>query len=312
MVDLKLDIPKDFYNEEERCGHIVTSKVKEIWAVELDLIAEFERVCKKHQITYYASGGTMLGIVRHKGFIPWDDDVDLMMPRDQYNKLCTIAPSEFKHPYFFQTEYTDCGTLRGHAQLRNSDTTAILTSELNTHTAINQGIFIDIFPLDDVINSEKLLKRQCAKMNFYRFVARALYKIYLAPQPVSRFCAIARVVCLRALVPLKPMNKLKNYFYRKFENTSALYNNKELKVMSLLSFAYGEEVFFNDKKDYEELIDMPFEFLKIPVPSNYEHVLNHRYGNWRKFVKGGSMHGGVIFDTDISYKEYLRNYYKGE
>ena len=154
MIDLKLDIPKEFLDEEERCGFHITKKQKEVWAVELDLLVELDRVCKKYNLKYCATGGTLLGAIRHKGFIPWDDDIDVMMLRDDYEKLCNIAPQEFKDPYFFQTEYSDPGSLRRHAQFRNSNTTGILSTEFPLRKPINQGIFLDIFPQDNVIDDE--------------------------------------------------------------------------------------------------------------------------------------------------------------
>ena len=69
--------------------------------VELDLLAEFDRVCRKHGLTYFVDSGTLLGAVRHKGFIPWDDDIDLIMQREDYERLVQIAAQEFQHPYFF-------------------------------------------------------------------------------------------------------------------------------------------------------------------------------------------------------------------
>ena len=129
MVDLKIDIPAGFLQEEVRCGHNVTTQMKEIWAVELDLLAEFQRVCNKYHLKYYASGGTLLGAVRHNGFIPWDDDLDIEMFREDYNRLCEIGPKEFKKPYVFQNEYTESGSLRGFSKLRNSQTTAMFEHE---------------------------------------------------------------------------------------------------------------------------------------------------------------------------------------
>ena len=100
MVELKLALPDHFLEEEVRDGYTVSKEMKEVWAVELDLLAEFMRVCDRHGIVYYADAGTILGAVRHKGFIPWDDDIDVMMMRDQYDKLQKIGPEEFRHPYF--------------------------------------------------------------------------------------------------------------------------------------------------------------------------------------------------------------------
>ena len=127
---MKLQIEDSFYQEEERCGYLVSAHMKKVWAVELDLLYQLDQVCKKYGIKYYASGGTILGAERHKGMIPWDDDIDLMMLRDQYDILCSHA-DEFKEPYFLQTFDTDEGYFRGHAQLRNSNTTGVLLSEVD-------------------------------------------------------------------------------------------------------------------------------------------------------------------------------------
>ena len=125
---MKLEIPDSFYEEEERCGYVVSAHMKKVWAVELDLLYQLQQVCEKYGIQYYGSGGTILGAERHKGMIPWDDDIDIMMLRDQYDLLCSHA-DEFEEPYFFQTFDTDEGYFRGHAQLRNSNTTGVLVDE---------------------------------------------------------------------------------------------------------------------------------------------------------------------------------------
>ena len=170
-LNIKIQLPDNFLDAEIRDGYQVTAKMKKIWAVELDLLCEFQRVADKYGIKYIANGGTMLGAVRHKGFIPWDDDIDLMMMRDEYDRLCEIAPKEFRHPYFFQTEYSDPGSLRCHAQLRNSETTAILDDEKNGHFHFNQGIFIDIFPLDAVPDDKNLYESTSKiAMRYYNYM----------------------------------------------------------------------------------------------------------------------------------------------
>ncbi len=95
-----------FLDEKERCGYVVSHEMKKVWAVMLDLLSEFDRICNKYGLQYQASWGTLLGAVRHKGG-PWDDDLDVQMFRDDYNKLCEVAPQEFKHPCLFQSRTTD-------------------------------------------------------------------------------------------------------------------------------------------------------------------------------------------------------------
>ena len=128
MDNIKLKLADDFFKEEVRNDYTVSPKMKKIWAVELDLLDQLDRVCQKYDIPWYLSGGSLLGAVRHHGYIPWDDDIDLMMYRKDFDRLCEVAEDEFAEPYFFQTEETDPGAMRGHAQLRNSSTCLLYTS----------------------------------------------------------------------------------------------------------------------------------------------------------------------------------------
>lgn len=94
-------------DEEVRDGHIVTKELKAVWNVELDLLDRFLKFCADNNLKCWVDGGTMLGAVRHKGFIPWDDDVDMVMPRADYDRMIELAPKYFNYPYFLQSAYSD-------------------------------------------------------------------------------------------------------------------------------------------------------------------------------------------------------------
>ena len=143
-------IPISFWGEETRDGYTISSDMKQIWAVQLGILQEIANICNKYDIKYFAIGGTLLGAVRHKGYVPWDDDLDIAMSRDDYNRFCEIAPKELQNPFFFQTEETDSGYLLRHAKVRNSLTTAILSIQKENKYKFNQGIFVDIFPIDRI------------------------------------------------------------------------------------------------------------------------------------------------------------------
>ncbi len=305
MVNLNIQLPENFLNEEVRCDYTVTASMKEIWAVQLDLLQELLRVCKKHDIKIFAEGGTMLGAVRHKGFIPWDDDIDMMMFREDYDKLCALA-DEFQYPYFFQTEYTDPGSLRGHAQLRNSLTTGILKEELDS-VSFNQGIFIDIFPLDSVVEDERLLKRQSRRVKRYKNLARLAF---IATHYQGRSGGVKGF--LKKMIrfffkPLVDKFNLEQTFYQKFEAECARYNTVETEYVSPLSFQFDAKQNYKPRADYLETIEYPFEFMSIPIGKNYHRTLTKQFGNYMEFVKGTSCHGGVIFNTDTPYTTYLTN-----
>ena len=312
MVDLKLKLPEDFLQEETRWDYKITRQMKEVWAIELDLLSELLRVCNKHNIKIFASGGTMLGAVRHKGFIPWDDDIDMMMFRADYEKLCRVAKDEFTEPYFFQTEYTDSGSLRGHAQLRNSSTTAILKGECDQNTNIpyfhfNQGIFIDIFPLDNVVEDDNLILKQQKKVQKVRWWTYKISSIASRYEKgkTSGIKGWIKDVVYFILQGFRIGTRLEQKIYYKFEKECQKYNDRETNKISTLSLDVNNKQFYKDRKDYEEIIMMPFEFMEIPVGKNCDHALKKRYGNYKEIVKGGSLHSGVIFDTDKSYANYF-------
>ena len=137
---------KSFFEEEVRNEFIVDTTRKKVWAIEIDLLLQLERVCKKYGFQYYLMFGSLLGAVRHHGFIPWDDDLDVCMPRKDYEELLKVAPSEFKDSYFFQIPEKDPGYYYTFAKLRNSNTSAFL--ELFKNQRFNMGLLVDVFPMD--------------------------------------------------------------------------------------------------------------------------------------------------------------------
>ncbi len=303
MVDLKLALPEGCLEPEERSGYPVSREMKEVWAVELDLLVRLLDVCRRHDIPIFASGGTMLGAVRHQGFIPWDDDIDMMMLREDYDRLCAVAETEFQYPYFFQTEYTDHGSLRGHAQLRNSETTAILLKERDRHFRFNQGIFIDIFPLDAVTDDEAAFARQERDAQRYKKRAKTYARLstrYRAKPGVKGAVKAVLHRCCSAL-----FETLEVCAYQRFEETCSRYNHTATARISTLSFQFSNRQHFKYRADYAQLIELPFEFITLPVGKQYDHALTCRYGDYLSPVTGSSVHGDVIFDTDRPYTERI-------
>lgn len=283
MVELKsIDLPEDFLKKEVRNEFLVDEKRKQIWAVELDLFSKFVTVCEKYKLKYYADSGTLLGAVRHKGFIPWDDDMDFVMFRDDYDKLCEVGEKEFSHPYFFQSERTDPGTIRGHVQIRNSLTTGILLSEINEKYKFNQGIFIDIFPMDNLPPAPE-------RKDYWR-------ELYALKQRYREYVNTHVQVDYEIL----------DQYYFEFEDCAKRYANIEASKIALLSYEINNKVGNRFVKDYESSMEIPFEFTKIRVPVGYKNVLRIIYGSWSKPQMAGSDHKGVLFDVDRPYYEYFQ------
>lgn len=306
MIDLKITLPEHFLDEEERCGYTVSNTMKKVWAVELDLLAQLLSVAEKYNLKVLATGGTMLGAVRHHGFIPWDDDIDVRMHREDYNILCRVAQQEFKAPYFFQTTETELGAPLGCAKLRNSQTTAFLRSKGDTKR-YNQGIFIDIFPYDTVTMDDKAFMRQRRKCRRLKFLTNLMKWLASAYSPnytgwKGKLVTFCHVVLGRFI----ERHQLELKFFRRLEKECQRYNSEPTGAISPLSFVGFNKKYIKYLAEEEPAIMMPFEFLSIPVSSGYDRELRAQYGDYLTPVQAKSMHGQVFFDPDRAYTEYLK------
>lgn len=302
MVDLEIQLPEGFLEEEIIDGVKVEKKTKEIWAVELDLYFQLRRVCEKYGLKYFADGGTLLGAVRHKGFIPWDDDMDFAMKRDDYEKLCEVAPKEFKYPYFFQTEFTDPGSQRGHAQLRNSRTTAVIMYEAEDYFPFNQGIFIDIFILDNLPDDPEERKK------FVRHMEKTKLRFKKYARRSTRYKPLKGIKGLLKKAVHQVLGSTRNPVYEKFDREAQKYRYQETEECGMVTLKPLVREYRYRNEWIRETAELPFMFTTVPVPADYRSFLNREYGSgWETPVRASSLHGDTIFDTDRPYTEYIKN-----
>lgn len=134
-------------------GDISQKTLRKAQLIMLDMLIEFDAICKKHQLTYWLDSGTLLGAVRNQGFIPWDDDIDLSMPIEDYNKFEEIAASELSDDVFFQTKKTDKNFKFDYTKLRSNKARIVEFHEKDRNVGYHQGVFVDIFPMLNIDSS---------------------------------------------------------------------------------------------------------------------------------------------------------------
>lgn len=298
MLPIKLALGDSFFQEEYREGYLVTSDIKELWAVELDLLTKFDEVCKKYNIKYFLAYGTLLGAVRHRGFIPWDDDIDVVIFRDDCDKLLSISEKEFQDVYLLQSAYTDKNYMRGHLQLRNTKTCMMLPHEAKV-VEFNQGIFLDIFILDGLVNDVHLLQKQFfemqnikRKMHYitYRNAGGFFRKIWRAVR--SKFISFT-------------FGDIKKQ-YCQFEEIAKRYSDSE--DVEILMFRNSVQDCVRQKRNwYSDLCFMEFEGMQFPVPKDYHQILTLCYGKDYMIPKQvPSVHGNIIVSTKYSFLKILQ------
>lgn len=289
-------ISKSFLNEETRCDYFIDEKMKKVWAVYLDMLVSILEVTRKYHLRCWMAYGSLLGTIRHGGFVPWDDDLDIWMPRPDYEILIEVAPKEFKAPYFLQTTLNDDDYYNSFARLRNSNTTGILVSH---HNRCNNGIFLDIFPLDGEPDSDSKFKRRYKWIKVNNSVAHA-YTFNINPNPVTRFThAVLHL-------PFVPYSKEKTYLYT--DKMTRQYSWKDSEYVGTQTFTPYRWTSNRLRREwFDDTIEMPFESFSVPVPAEYDKILTAVYGDYMKFPpveKRGQWHN-FILEPEIPYEQYM-------
>lgn len=286
-------------DQEKRGDYIISSEMKKNWAVQLEITQHILDVCKRHNLKVWADWGTLLGVVRDKGFIPWDDDIDLMMMREDYEKLTKLADSEFRHPYFFQCAHTDKQYYRGHAQVRKDGTASIIPNDIDQ--PFHQGIFVDIFVYDSIPDQlglswkMSLIKATLAK----KCLSTAYYKRFSIKTPLTSIkYAIARFFCL-----LFGAKNIYNFFERQFTK----WNSVDCRRIACPTFNCRKmDHRIKEKSWYDGTVMLPFEDTVLPVPTSYHDVLAREFGQDYMIPRHDkTAHGEMIILTDTPYQEVL-------
>ncbi len=276
---------------------ISKKELTELHNVELNILKEFIKVCQKLNLRYYLVGGTAIGCVRHQGFIPWDDDIDVAMPRKDYEIFLAKAQKLLPKYLFVQTIKTEKNYYNLFAKIRNSNTTFI--EENDTNLNINKGIFIDVFPLDGMGNTEK----QAIK-NLHKFFK--LKEIYNFKNQKLKTKGIRNKIryFYYFLLSLQYINcnmlEIANKFSQKLDFDSCkyvgsfcgAYGNRE--IQKLAYFGKGKLAKFED--------------IEANIPIDSDAYLHNMYGNYMELPpkdKRVAPHCYYL-NTRKSYLEYLK------
>lgn len=288
-------------NEEILCGYVVSSKMKRLWAMEMGMVKSFVSVCEQYGLTYFIMGGTLLGAVRHKGFIPWDNDVDFIMPRKDFDVLLEIGPSVFKSPLFFQTPVTEHSCFfRTHAKIR--DERGTMASQEQYESGMNCGVYIDVFCLDETPNGTLRRKLFYWQLNEITKLSRFFLKRELTRGMLTSIKhGIQRLVY--KYVYGSPNAAMLFEIYQK---VAGKYAGRDMDKVEHLAFGH-EECYRWNRSDWSCAIMLDFENMKLSAPIGWDNILRQQFGDYMQLPKDKTTHSFFEFDPDTPYNQYFRS-----
>ena len=237
--------------------------------IELEALIEFDRICTKHNIPYSLAGGTLLGAVRHKGFIPWDDDIDVVLLREDYDKLEKILIEELPEKYFYQTKNTDKNWFRLYGKIRVNGT--LFVEAAHSNRDVHHGVYIDIFPLDALPDDKVAKTKLLREFKFWNTILSAKYI-----NPASRHGKKRLVAYLLRFLFLPFSLK---FLYNKTNAIASRYKTEDnSRVMSFLG-SYGERDSLSKEKACN-LCRLDFEGHSFCCFGAYDELLTSIYGDY--------------------------------
>ena len=277
---IKID---DSYLEDEiRDGFYIPSMTKRTWAMELTVLDLIDSICSKHNITYFADWGTYLGAIRHKGFVPWDDDLDICMHRNELNKFLAVAKEELPEGYSVMSFHNNDYSWKFIYNIVPNDHMCFTPEYLKSHYSFPYIVAIDIFIIDNISDDDSIEQSR--------------------NEQVKRLLNEADKISLSEQSEPDKLNKMRA-LYDEAEKLLQLENEHDTKrvVQKVPWGVYHNRTY--DKSDFINAVRVPFEMTSVPVPLCFNKILSSKYGNFMNIVFGG---GGHNYPYYIGQKKALK------
>ncbi len=316
-----LEFPKEFFEAETREDFLIDATMKTVWSAQLEVLCEIAKVCERHGLTWYTAFGTLLGAVRHHGYIPWDDDVDICLKRADYMKLLELLPRELPEGYVVKSPLLETGYPEFHSCVMNSDSISVEPAHLQRFHGCPFIVGIDVFPFDLLPADEQIRTLQRSLFQLVRQGA-LMVKNSAGPEELEQ---VLRGVeeCCDVTIDRRYLHLLTEKCRTgegasdgqalSLENageelTAGLWGlanelamcpegaeSDEL-VMYLDYFRYHK---FYDRQWFEEVEYMPFEGFMVPVHKEYDKVLRATFGNYMVRVRRPGLHDYPFYNRQL-------------
>ncbi|QSX09590.1 LicD family protein [Alkalibacter rhizosphaerae] len=246
--------------------------LRKLQLMQLEALMEVDRVCRKQGITYYLIGGSLIGAVRHQGFVPWDDDIDIAMMRADFDRFVQEGKGELDGRYFLQTPRTDSFFYQSMARVCIMGT--YVKESYSEHLKFNKSAYVDIFPLDQVPEDPEQQRKQAKEI---RRIDQLIFLksgyVYNKGFIYSKW--IGKKIVQKVLLPLSF-----SFLMDKREKTMRRYEESQSSLVCSTASRYSYEKQIHPASRFGVPVWMEFEGKQLPVPADWDGYLKQLYGNY--------------------------------
>ena len=292
-----MNVQESFLLDEVRCGFLVPAAVKQAWAAELEVLMEIDRVCKLHDIEYFADWGTLLGAVRHGGFVPWDDDLDIVMKREDYQKFMTVARFDMEEGFDVQTfrNQKDFWLFMGKVVGKNRF--CFEKEHLRRFHNFPYIACVDIFVLDYAHRDPAKEEERKTICKYMLGIADGIVEGQLMQKEKEEYLQNLEKMTGQRFKRITDPVEMGRYLYEEVEKRFAEVPEQEADyLVQMFPWGLKQNVNYYPKEYYENPVRIPFECMEIPVSPVYDKMLRMRYGEYWKLVKDAGAHNYPFFE----------------
>lgn len=285
-----------YFEDDVLEGFYVPALIKKSWAAQIELLSDIDKVCRKHGITYFAEWGTLLGAVRHGGFIPWDDDLDIAMRRADYMKFLSVAKDELPKEYAF-LNYYEADFYEMLTRVVNTTRLPLSAEQIEKFHGFPFNVGIDIFVYDNIAPSKE-------EQEVHQKLIDYIYSLMNNFESISQKDLLVRLDKLQSLLKfeIKKENVSKRDLCLIADKICMMYDDVETEEISLLPLWVESDLRF-PVKYYDILTYLPFENFKMPVPIAYNEALKKKYGSYLNPYRAGGAHEYPVFQRQVKTLE---------
>ena len=301
---------KEFLEDEVRLGFYIPAAIKQAWAAELEVLNVIDEICTQLGIEYFADWGTFLGAIRHHGFIPWDDDLDIVMRREDYDRFYKEAPALFPEGYSIHTFRNEEGFKEFHAVVVNAKAPNFDKEQYDRFHGFCYLCGIDIFILDYVHMDEKEEDERVKDALYLISLGDSISEGELSSEEIKSNLEHAERITHEKLSYIKENKELAIRIYELADAKCAEVKREESEILAqMVPWGLKKQLFRRyPKAVYDQTIRIPFEYTSVPVPACYDKLLTQRYGDYMRIHKAWGAHEYPFFEKQVKDLEALLDF----